>query len=101
LHSATYKNAWAWAGRRVVVVGSSTTACDVALDCVRAQADIVMIQRGPTRIYPQAHIEAMQAPFWNSHMPVEVGDIISSEDPIVLQAALSKLMLGRMRDEYE
>ncbi|KAJ7508521.1 hypothetical protein B0H11DRAFT_1704238 [Mycena galericulata] len=101
LHSAAYKDASLWAGRRVGIVGSSTTACDVANDCVRAGADVVIIQRGPTRIYPGEHITTIQALFWNEQIPVEVGDVMATEDPIVLQAALSELVLGRLKDSHE
>ncbi|KAJ7045048.1 hypothetical protein C8F04DRAFT_1249492 [Mycena alexandri] len=101
LHSGAYTDASRWAGKRVVIVGASTTACDVAQDCYRAGAETVIVQRGPTRIYPQEHITAGQAVFWNSKIPVEVGDVMATEDPIVLQAALSELVLGRMKDNHD
>ncbi|KAJ7157173.1 hypothetical protein C8R46DRAFT_1113683 [Mycena filopes] len=101
LHSGTYTDASRWTGKRVVIVGASTTACDVAQDCCRAGADTVMVQRGPTRIYPQEHITTSQAFFWNAEIPVEVGDVMATEDPLVLQAALSELVLGRMKDSYD
>ncbi|KAJ7492073.1 hypothetical protein FB451DRAFT_1501505 [Mycena latifolia] len=101
LHSVAYTNATQWAGKRVVIVGASTTACDVAHDCSRAGADTVMVQRGPTRIYPQAHVAAVQKVFWNEERPVELGDVMSTEDPVVLQAALSALVLGRLKDSHD
>ncbi|KAJ7762375.1 hypothetical protein DFH07DRAFT_814148, partial [Mycena maculata] len=101
LHSVVYKDASLWAGKHVAVVGSSTTACDVAHDCSRAGADIVMVQRGPTRIYPGAHIAAIQAPFWNEQIPVEVGDVMATEDPIVLQSTLSALVLKTLKDNHD
>jgi cation diffusion facilitator CzcD-associated flavoprotein CzcO len=102
MHSGEYTDASAWAGKRVAVVGSSTTACDVALDCARAGAtEVVMVQRGPTRIYPQAHIEEVQAMFWNAHLPVEEGDVMSTEDPVVLQATLSTLVMAQLKDSHE
>ncbi|KAJ7194736.1 hypothetical protein GGX14DRAFT_678380 [Mycena pura] len=102
LHSSAYTNAARWAGKRVVIVGASTTACDVAMDCVRAGVETVtMIQRGPTRIYPQEHILALQSTFWNAHIPVEFGDVIATEDPIVLQAALGSLVLRQLTDAYD
>lgn len=101
MHSGAYTDASSWAGKRVAVVGSSTTACDVSHDCARAGADIVMVQRGPTRIYPQAHIAAVQAMFWNTEIPVEVGDVMATEDPVVLQATLSALLLRGLKDADE
>ncbi|KAF7347348.1 hypothetical protein MVEN_01490500 [Mycena venus] len=101
LHSGVYKDASSWAGKRVAIVGSSTTACDVALDCSGIGVDVVMIQRGPTRIYPQAHISAILGFFWNTEIPVEVGDVMATEDPVVLQATLSALLLGQMKDKHD
>ncbi|KAF7345771.1 hypothetical protein MVEN_01597700 [Mycena venus] len=101
LHSSVYKDASLWAGKRVAIVGSSTTACDVALDCSRVGADVTIIQRGPTRIYPQEHITALLNSFWNSETPVEVSDVMAAEDPVVLQATLGALMLARMKDNYD
>ncbi|KAJ7242573.1 hypothetical protein B0H12DRAFT_1236708 [Mycena haematopus] len=101
LHSSEYKDASSWAGKRVAIIGASTTACDVALDCSRVGADAVIIQRGPTRIYPQEHIQKVLGLFWNAETPIEVGDVISTEDPIVLQAALSQLVMGQLKDNHE
>ncbi|KAJ6541796.1 hypothetical protein B0H19DRAFT_1174664 [Mycena capillaripes] len=101
MHSGTYKDASSWAGKRVAIVGSSTTACDIAQDCSRAGADPVMVQRGPTRIYPQAHISAVQAIFWNAEIPAEVGDVMSSEDPVVLQATLSALVMNNFKNDHD
>ncbi|KAJ7757550.1 hypothetical protein B0H16DRAFT_1537038 [Mycena metata] len=101
LHSGAYTDASRWAGKRIVIVGASTTACDVAQDCYRAGAETLIVQRGPTRIYPQDHITAGQALFWNPEIPVEVGDVMATEDPIVLQAALNELFLGRMKDNHD
>ncbi|KAK7063707.1 hypothetical protein R3P38DRAFT_2819876 [Favolaschia claudopus] len=102
LHSATYTDASSWAGKRVAVVGSSTTACDVALDCAQAGTETVtMIQRGPTRIYPPDHTKITLTMFYNDRSPAEAGDLMTMEDPLVLQAPLSSLVLGRMAEEYD
>ncbi|KAF7307519.1 hypothetical protein MIND_00546500 [Mycena indigotica] len=101
LHSIDYTSASRWAGKRVAIVGASTTACDVALDCVKAGVEVVtMIQRGATRIYPQEHITRVQARFWNDDIPVEVGDSMATEDPMVLSAALSSIVLKQLQNSY-
>ncbi|KAF7302460.1 hypothetical protein HMN09_00880100 [Mycena chlorophos] len=102
IHSAAYVSASRWTGKRVVIVGASTTACDVAQDCVRAGVEsVTMVQRGPTRIYPQQHIFNMLTHFWNDQIPVEVGDVMATEDPMVLNASLSALALGFMKDAHD
>ncbi|KAJ7067347.1 hypothetical protein C8F01DRAFT_1342249 [Mycena amicta] len=102
LHSSTYISASNWANKRVAIIGASTTACDVAQDCVKAGVErVTLIQRGPTRIYPQEHITAALTHFWNDEIPVEEGDVMATEDPVVLGASLSKLMLREMRDAHD
>ncbi|HEY4333952.1 MAG TPA: NAD(P)/FAD-dependent oxidoreductase [Ilumatobacteraceae bacterium] len=48
LHSSAFKTGAAYTGRRVMVVGSSTTAHDICLDLFHKGAVPTMAQRGPT-----------------------------------------------------
>lgn len=101
LHSATYTNAKPWKGKKVVIIGAATTACDIALDCAQEKIDVTMVQRGPTRIYPDSHTAISQLHFWNDKAPAELGDVASSEDPLVLQAALSAVLLDGLKRKHE
>lgn len=96
LHSAQYTEPTAWKGKRVAVIGSSTTACDIAHECSRIASETTIVQRGATRVYPQKHISTMQATFWNETLPIEVGDITASEDPIALQSTLCAGALAKL-----
>ena len=50
LHSAYYKNAFEWKGKKGVIVGAANTAHDVAEDMLEAGlTSVTMIQRGKTR----------------------------------------------------
>lgn len=84
LHSSEYRNAHNLKGKRVVIVGGATTACDLALDACRAGAEVTMIQRGETRVYTQEHIEQLLDLFWSKDTPVEICDVVGSEDPMKL-----------------
>lgn len=101
IHSSEYVNAAAFKGKKVAVVGSSTTACDIASDCVQEGVDVTMVQRGPTRIYPAAHIEALQTRFWTEENGADLGDIITSEDPIALQWPLQDAALTELKNAHE
>ncbi|CAK5284752.1 unnamed protein product [Mycena citricolor] len=101
MHSASYTDASGWGGMRVAVIGASTTGCDVSHDASRAGADITMIQRSATRIYPQSHIAGVLGRLWNKQNGPELADVLSTEDPIILQATLNQLMLGRFRDAHD
>ena len=101
LHSATYRNAKAWKGKKVVVLGASTTALDIGQDCAREGIDVTLIQRGHTRVYPQGHIGAAQDFLWQEGTPTEVADTISSQDPLKLQAQLSEVIMDQLQDGYD
>jgi dimethylaniline monooxygenase (N-oxide forming) len=53
LHSASYKGPEAFAGRRVVVVGASSSASDVAVELSRAAPGLLLSVRHPTWIAPR------------------------------------------------
>ena len=48
IHSSSYKSAAAYKGKRVMVVGSSTTAHDICFDLYNKGASATMAQRGAT-----------------------------------------------------
>lgn len=62
---------------------------------------MTMVQRGPTRIYPAAHIESVQKMFWNKQFGADGGDVMAGEDPTALQAPLSALLLENLRAAHE
>lgn len=102
LHSGEYVEASSWKGKRVAVIGSSTTSFDICHDAHMAGAtEVTMIQRGPTRVYPEGHVGRVQKMFWNDTNTVELADIMTTEDPIALQAPLSALLLKQFKDEHE
>lgn len=101
MHSVQYTNPSAWEGKKVVVIGSSTTGLDVGLDCSELGIDVTIVQRGATRIYAPGHIAGLQKLFWNENSTAEMGDQITSEDPIALQEKLSALLMKHQTDAYD
>jgi cation diffusion facilitator CzcD-associated flavoprotein CzcO len=53
LHSAAYKGPEAFAGQRVLVIGASSSASDLAVDISRAQPGLLLSIRHPTWITPR------------------------------------------------
>ena len=101
LHSIEYTNPEKWKGKKIVVIGASTTGLDVAWDCSKEGMDVTLIQRSPTRIYAPEHIAGIQKLFWNDKSPAEVGDIITTEDPVALQEKLSALIMKGQTESYD
>jgi cation diffusion facilitator CzcD-associated flavoprotein CzcO len=53
IHQSEFKNARAWKGKKGVVVGTGTTAHDVAQDMLDSGLEsVTMIQRGKTPVFP-------------------------------------------------
>ncbi|MEL6236809.1 MAG: NAD(P)/FAD-dependent oxidoreductase, partial [Pseudomonadota bacterium] len=48
IHSSAYRDGADWRGKRCVVVGSASSAHDVAVDLWEAGAEVTMLQRSPT-----------------------------------------------------
>lgn len=75
IHSATYKNASEWKGKRCVIVGCGNTAHDVAEDMLDAgAAEVTMIQRGRTSVFPIEHYSAWSDPIYNATSSIEDAD---------------------------
>ena len=52
MHSASYKSSGAWSGKKGVVIGTASTAHDVADDMLLAGfSSVTMVQRNATRMY--------------------------------------------------
>jgi hypothetical protein len=102
MHSVQYKNASTWKDKHIIVVGASTTGCDVALDATKAgAASVTLVQRGEIRLYPQAHIGILSEMVWSDTMPLELCDTLASEDPIKLGADLASGLMAHLNTQLE
>lgn len=101
LHSVSYVNPSPWKGKKVAVIGAATTGLDVAWDCSRMGIETTVVQRGPTRIYAPHHITKVQKRFWNDETGAEYGDIVATEDPVVLNASLSSLVMKMQKEAHD
>lgn len=53
LHTSIYRHSRKWQNKRAVVIGSSTSAHDVAEDMLRAEVEsVTLVQRSPTMVLP-------------------------------------------------
>lgn len=98
LHSAEYKNATEWKDKKVVVVGTSSTGMDVALDCAQLGIDTTILQRGATRIYPPGHTELLLKGLYDGARTGSESDQIACEDPIALAHPLGSLFLLKLAE---
>ncbi|GMK58991.1 hypothetical protein CspeluHIS016_0700060 [Cutaneotrichosporon spelunceum] len=54
-HSTAHDSSRNWIGKKVLVVGTSSSAFDTAFDCARRDIDVTLLQRSPTYIMSLTH----------------------------------------------
>jgi len=101
LHSAVYRNPSTWRDKKVVVIGAATTGLDVAFDCSRLGINITLVQRGPTRVYAEGHVQSFQEVLYNEKSPAVRGDQLATEDPMALQAPLVAHVLNEQTKSHD
>jgi len=80
IHSTSYANPAAFAGKRVLVVGFGNSGGEIALDLAEANVDVTLAVRGPVQILPR---ELLGLPIltWaiaEAHLPARVADFINA-----------------------
>ncbi|OBZ79359.1 putative indole-3-pyruvate monooxygenase YUCCA8 [Grifola frondosa] len=84
LHSTEHKSARDHIGKKVVIIGASTSAHDIASDYVEHGVDVTMYQRDS--VYVMSTKEGMPRMFgdiyWEDKYPVEVADRVNASIPI-------------------
>ncbi|KZT00875.1 FAD/NAD-P-binding domain-containing protein [Laetiporus sulphureus 93-53] len=100
LHSTQHKSARDHLGKKVVLIGSATSAHDVAADYVDHGVDVTIFQRGAT--YVMTTKEGMPRIFgktyWEGTGPVEPIDRIHSSLPILLSKELQKRVTAEIAE---
>ena len=54
-HSSAHLSSRDWIGKRVLVVGTSSSGFDTAYDCARRNIDVTILQRSPTYVMSLTH----------------------------------------------
>ncbi|KAH8800359.1 dimethylaniline monooxygenase (N-oxide forming) [Xylogone sp. PMI_703] len=97
MHSADYKSASDWKGKRGLVIGSANTAHDIADDMLRAGLkSVTMVQRGRTWVLPVEHYMAMTIPSYNDKVPIDLADRSSFSFPLSIQRQITMFYLHSM-----
>lgn len=89
VHSSAFQGGAAWAGKRVLVIGTGTSGHDIAQELHAHKAAVTMVQRGITeviQIEPSAHLY-LDALYEIEGMPLDLKDLIACSAPIDLVEA--------------
>ena len=84
IHTADYETADPWVGKRVVVLGTGTSAHDVAQDLCEHGAHVTMVQRSPTMV--QNVVPTAQKPYamYEKGYPLDYCDMLAVGTPFPL-----------------
>ena len=110
LHSSAYAGAADFKGKRAVVIGSSSSAHDVAVDLWEAGADVTMIQRSPTVVVRSETLMDLGFEIYSEAavargINVDKADLIAAATPMAVtvdqQKALYKIVRSRDAAFYD
>jgi cation diffusion facilitator CzcD-associated flavoprotein CzcO len=90
IHSSAYRNARAWPGQRVLVVGIGNSGAEIALDLHENGAHVALAVRGPVNVIPRQFL-GLPIVAWGialGALPDAVGDAVSR--------VVSRLCFGRL-----
>ncbi|MGN7860907.1 NAD(P)-binding domain-containing protein [Microbacterium sp. 22303] len=75
LHSASYTKASDYAARKAIIVGTATSAHDIALDLYENGTEVTMVQRNPVVVNHVATANLAYAGYIDPTIPTELVDI--------------------------
>lgn len=103
-HSSQHAGPDGTEGKKVVVVGSGTSAHDIAAACAAYGADVTMIQRSPTYVVkPDSFNEHVLGALYSQEaaergVTPEKGDILGASLPYALFFDVQKMAVDRIRE---
>ncbi|KAG8220291.1 FAD/NAD(P)-binding domain-containing protein [Butyriboletus roseoflavus] len=87
MHSMQYRNALEHKSKRVFIIGSGTSAHDIAVDHCAAGIDVTIFQRSPIYVMTSAAKHAMSAGVYcENGSPLEVADCLNASYPNLIMA---------------
>jgi cation diffusion facilitator CzcD-associated flavoprotein CzcO len=97
IHSSDYRNASAFAGKRVLVVGFGNSGGEIALDLAEARVEVAVSVRGPVQIIPRdlLGLPILSWVILYRHLPARLVDAINA--PVLRLAVGNFEKLGLRR----
>jgi len=82
IHSSEYADAAPWKGKKVLVLGTGTSAHDIAQDLYSAGAHVTIVQRSPTLIINCDPSAQLVYSLYSEGPPLEDCDLITASVPL-------------------
>jgi len=97
LHSSRFRAGREWAGRRVIVFGTGTSAHDICQELHAAGADVTMVQRSPTMVVNVEPAQLYDKTYLGDGPAIEVRDVLNSGVPFPVMRIAHKLMTDEVK----
>ena len=97
VHSGKFENGVQWKGRKALVLGTGTSAHDVAQDLYSSSADVTMIQRSKTYVVSLHEAQRVYA-IYSEGIPFEDCDLLATSFPYPLLQRSYQLSTEQSRE---
>jgi cation diffusion facilitator CzcD-associated flavoprotein CzcO len=98
IHTGAYASSQPFADKRVLVIGSGTSAHDVAQDLHNAGAHVTLVQRSPTTVASVEPAGILTAAMYAEGIPVDDCDLIAASIPYPVEITAARATTARMRE---
>jgi hypothetical protein len=98
LHSSQYTEAAPWKGKKVVVIGTGTSAHDIAQDLYSAGAHVTIVQRSPTLIINCDPSAQLVYALYSEGPPIEDCDLITASVPLAVARRTHQLATAHAKE---
>ncbi len=98
LHTSRFTGGSELAGMNVAIVGTGTSAHDVAQDLFTHGANVTMLQRGSTTVVDLEPASILPAKIYEEGWPLEDVDLLGVSTPYPFSLKSSQLMTAQMRE---
>jgi len=105
IHSEGFTSGAAWAGKNAIILGTGSSANDIALDLYNHGVNTTLVQRGSTTVVSIDPSARLNEAIWDEGGPLEDCDLIvsSATPPLIVKAykSVTKRMLELDREMIE
>jgi cation diffusion facilitator CzcD-associated flavoprotein CzcO len=84
LHSSQYQDGEAWAGKRVLVIGTGNSGHDIAQDLHASGASVTLVQRSSTLVVNVEPSAQLPYALYDEGLPLEDCDLIAMSVPLAV-----------------
>ncbi|OWU82932.1 hypothetical protein ATO6_21615 [Oceanicola sp. 22II-s10i] len=96
IHAEGFDTGAKWAGKRALIIGTGTSANDIALDLHSFGVNTTMVQRGSTTVVSINPSARLNEAIYNEGPPMADNDLIATSASPALQADAYRLVVKRM-----